>query len=168
MAAPERIAGSDAPAPPAPPACWTVHCDGTAQPNPGRMGLGAVLVAPDGTRHTLSQDTHRTGCNNEAELRALQAALRMLRAHGAVDIDVRSDSSILVAQMNDPAAAPIRRLAPLYDEARALWASFGAARLRWIPRHRNGEADALARAALGMAPKPPAAPGGGRGKKKRR
>jgi len=32
--------------------------------------------------------------------------------------------------------------------------SFDQASIRWIPRHRNGEADALARAALGFAPKP--------------
>ncbi len=152
---------------PAPPTRWIVHCDGTAVPNPGRMGLGAVLSAPDGTRHTLSQDTHRTGCNNEAELRALQAALRLLRAHGADDIEVRSDSSILVAQMTDPAAVPILRLAALCDEVRALWRSFDSADLRWIPACRNGEADALARAALGMPPRAPAAPDRRRGKKRR-
>src|SRR5690606_15707159 len=52
-------------------ATWLIHCDGSALPNPGRMGLGAVIVAPDGSRQTLSVDTHSTGCNNEAELRAV-------------------------------------------------------------------------------------------------
>jgi ribonuclease HI len=142
----------------APAGAWLVHCDGAAVPNPGRMGLGAVLVAPCGVRHTLSQDTRRTGCNNEAELLSLQAALGFLQDRGAVAIEVRSDSSILVAQMTDPAAAPILRLAPLCEEVRALWRRFGAAGLRWIPGHRNGEADALARAALGLPPRAPAAP----------
>jgi len=135
---------------------WTVHCDGSAVPNPGRMGLGAVLVAPDGTRHTLSRATHTVGCNNEAELRALMAALQVLQDHQATALLAYSDNSILVDQLMNAAAGPIGRLAPLYDEARALWASFGTARLHWIPRHRNGEADALARLALGMGPKPPA------------
>ena len=69
-------------------AVWVVHCDGSAAPNPGRMGLGAVLVAPDGTRHTLSRATHTTGCNNEAELRALMAALRELPSRGATRLTV--------------------------------------------------------------------------------
>jgi ribonuclease HI len=34
------------------------------------MSLGVLLQLPDGSRHTLSQDLHRSGCNNEAELRA--------------------------------------------------------------------------------------------------
>ena len=132
---------------------WLIHCDGSAVPNPGRMGLGAVIVAPDGTRHTLSQASGERGCNNEAELRALMAALHQARSRGATAICVCSDSTILVEQLGDALAPPIARLAPLFDEARALLRSFDAATLTWIPRHRNGEADVLARAALGLGPK---------------
>lgn len=137
------------------PAVWSVYCDGSAVPNPGRMGLGAVLVAPDGvTRHTISQATTATGCNNEAELRSLMLALAALRTHGARGLQIHSDSSVLVEQLaNDRPAAPIARLAPLFDEARRLLQGFAPVELRWIPRHRNGEADALARQALGLAPK---------------
>ncbi|WP_295987448.1 ribonuclease HI family protein [uncultured Variovorax sp.] len=138
---------------------WTIHCDGSAMPNPGRMGIGAVIVAPDGSRHTLSQATHTTGCNNEAELLALTLALQDLRERGAKTVRAYSDNSILVEQLrargSDP-VPPIVRLAALFDEARALLGSFDDVRLQWIPRHRNGEADALARAALGFGPKPPA------------
>lgn len=134
---------------------WTIYCDGSAMPNPGRMGIGAVITAPDGTRHTLSEATHATGCNNEAELRALTAALRTLRDKGATAVLVYSDNSTLVEQLATPGARPIERMAPLFDDARALLAGFAQARLQWIPRHRNGEADALARAALGVGPKPP-------------
>lgn len=132
---------------------WQIHCDGSAMPNPGRMGLGAVIVAPDGTRHPLSQATSERGCNNEAELRALMAALREARALGALAVHARSDNSIVVAQLGASGTPPIARLASLFDEARALLQTFEAVTLTWIPRHRNGEADALARAALGFAPK---------------
>lgn len=136
---------------------WVVHCDGSALPNPGRMGLGALLISPDGSRHTLSVATHTTGCNNEAELRALIAALQALQQHGAQSLLVRSDSSILVEQLSGvKPAKPIARLSALFDEARALLQSFEQARLQWIPQHRNGEADALARAALGLPPRVPA------------
>ncbi|RZL08302.1 MAG: ribonuclease HI family protein [Rubrivivax sp.] len=147
---------------------WVIHCDGSAVPNPGRMGLGAVMTAPDGTRHTLSLATHTTGCNNEAELRALMAALRELPSRGATTLTVYSDNAIVVEQLGGGAShspamaggapvAPIARLAALFDEARGLLAAFDRATVHWIPRHRNAEADALARAALGLLPKAAAA-----------
>ena len=134
---------------------WTVYCDGSAMPNPGRMGAGAVITAPDGTRHTLSHASHAIGCNNEAELRALTLALEDLKARGATSVLAYTDNSILVEQLGAAGARPIARLANLFDEARLLLASFEEASLRWVPRHRNHEADALARASLGFAPKPP-------------
>jgi ribonuclease HI len=143
--------------------CWVVHCDGSAQPNPGRMGLGAVLVAPDGSRQTLSEAAPERGCNNEAELRALMAALQRLVGQGATAACLYSDNSILVEQLRGAGdMPPVARLAPLFDEARALLAGFERSSVHWVPRHRNAEADALARAALGLAPKPGRAPGSGR------
>ncbi|MFT4243434.1 MAG: reverse transcriptase-like protein [Acidovorax sp.] len=121
------------------------------------MGLGAVVIAPGGAAHRLSQATSFTGCNNEAELRALLLALRWLQAQGGDVAGVRvfSDSSILVEQMTT-CERPIARLAPLVDEVRGVlgaFAALGPLAVQWLPRRRNGEADALARAALGLAPK---------------
>ena len=139
------------------PAHWVAHCDGSAVPNPGRMGLGAVLVGPGGaTQHTISEATTFTGCNNEAELRALLRALQWLEPQvvaTATTVQVLSDSSVLVEQLGEQAVAPIARLAPLFDEARRVLQRFAQVDLQWVPRHRNGAADALARAALGLAPK---------------
>jgi ribonuclease HI len=138
---------------------WTIYCDGSAMPNPGRMGIGAVITGPDGTRHALSLATHAIGCNNEAELRALTHALEEAKARGATDIRAYSDNSVLVEQLGAKRAdssaevKPIARLATLFDNARTLLDSFDHASVEWIPRHRNAEADALARAALGAAPK---------------
>lgn len=134
------------------PPTWVIHCDGSALPNPGRMGLGAVIVAPDGTRQTLSEATHSIGCNNEAELRAVMTALRRLPP-ACRHVLVHSDNSILVTQLMQTNAKPLVRLAPLFDEARALMSRFDLVTLKWVPRHRNAEADALARGALGMGPK---------------
>ncbi|MDH1703320.1 ribonuclease HI family protein [Comamonas terrigena] len=136
---------------------WTVHIDGSALPNPGRMALGAVLVSPAGVCHTVSQDTHRTGCNNEAEVLALLAALEVLRTQQAQHARVYSDSSILVEQLTLAKPKPVVRLTPLYDQARAAVRRFSGVTLHWVPRHRNQQADALARAALqlpGAVPAP--------------
>jgi ribonuclease HI len=137
------------------PVSWVIYCDGSAVPNPGRMGLGAVLIEPDGTRHTLSQASHSTGCNNEAELRAVMVALQSLQARGATALQVYSDNSVLVAQLAQAGSKPIERLSALFNEARALLGSFQDVRLQWIPSHRNAQADELARAALGLPPRQP-------------
>lgn len=117
------------------------------------MGLGAVLTAPNGTRYPLSAQAEVRGCNNEAELRALMASLREARHHGAATLLIHCDNSVVVEQLIGTAVEPFLRLAPLFDEVRALLLSFTSARLVWIPRHRNREADALARAAVGLPPK---------------
>lgn len=132
---------------------WVVYCDGSAMPNPGRMGMGAVLTEPNGVRHTLSKAADTKGCNNEAELRALMAALGELQLRGATELIVFCDNSVVVEQLVGTAVKPIARLAPVFEEARVLLRSFGSASLRWIPRHRNAEADVLARAALGLPAK---------------
>ena len=136
---------------------WVIHCDGSAVPNPGRMGLGAVLRGPDGAApHHISEATTFTGCNNEAELRALIAALQWLVEQvpaAATTVQVFSDNSVLVAQLGASTVQPIARLAPLFDEARHALQGFAHAQLQWIPRHHNSAADTLARAALGLAPK---------------
>ncbi len=131
---------------------WVIHCDGSALPNPGRMGLGAVILAPDGSRYILSEATHSIGCNNEAELLAVMRALSSLPPD-CRHVIVYSDNSILVAQLMQADAKPVARLADLFDKARTMLAGFEAVTLRWVPRHRNAEADALARRALGMSPK---------------
>ncbi|WP_279214516.1 ribonuclease HI family protein [Delftia acidovorans] len=129
---------------------WTAYIDASAVPNPGRMAMGAVITAPDGRRHLLSEPCHERGCNNEAELRALMAALQALQVLQARRLTIFTDSSILVEQLT-PSLRPIKpiaRLADLFDEARTMLTGFEHVQLRWIPRHRNTEADALAREAL--------------------
>ena len=139
---------------PAPAHHCCIHIDGSALPNPGPMSLGVLLQLPDGSRHTLSQDLHRSGCNNEAELRALMAALKLARDLGARSLTVRTDSQVLLEQLGPPTAKPARpiaRLAPLFEAARAQMQDFDELVLQWVPRHRNTEADALARLARSAA-----------------
>jgi len=132
---------------------WTVHSDGSAVPNPGRMGIGAVLVAPDGTRHEISQASQHHGCNNEAELMALTTALQEAKRRGAKAVMLYCDNSVIVEQLVGMPTRRVARLAPELDMARQVIDAFDQLELRWIPRHRNGEADALARAALGLPSK---------------
>jgi ribonuclease HI len=143
---------------PAPvPEHWTIHVDGTALPG-GDVGVGAVLVSPDGARHTISRTAgrpgHGKGCSNEAEASALIAALEAARSLGARSLSISSDSSVVVTEATVGPRTRVEPLATLCAEARRLLAGFDAADVRWVSRRKNTEADALARAALGLAPKP--------------
>ncbi|WP_298015173.1 ribonuclease HI family protein [uncultured Aquabacterium sp.] len=141
---------------------WRLHCDGSALPNPGRMGIGAVLVSPDGTRHTVSERLADPGCNNEAEVQALVAGLLLARSMGAQALAVYTDSDLIAKQLGAHAAPDPVRLQALLAQARTVLGTFTSHTLGWVPRHRNQEADTLARAALGMPPKPAAWPKGRR------
>ncbi len=136
--------------------CGLAWCDGCARPNPGQIGLGALLRAPDGREYRLSERAAQPGCNNEAEARALLATLRQARALGADRLRIASDSDVVVRLTHDASSSEALRLAPLFAEIRAELAHFDEVELRWLPQHRNTFADELARAALGLPPRAPA------------
>lgn len=142
---------------------WQGWFDGTAVPNPGRIGLGIVLSGPQGERHELSVATGKPGCNNEAEMQALIALLELAIKHGVRQIKLCGDSdfAIRAARSWQNAAEPITRvprLEALLGRLNALLDRFESVAPTWIPRHRNGVADTLARQALGLPVKPAAAP----------
>lgn len=126
---------------------WTVYIDGSAFPNPGKMCIGGIAHLPEGGCHTFSLALAQSGCNNEAEAWAAIHALQWLHAQQARAVLLYTDSSILAQQLGQGSPKRIERLAPVYDQARALLALFDRLQVQWIPRHRNTAADALARAA---------------------
>jgi ribonuclease HI len=144
---------------PAPPdrslaAPWLVFCDGTALPNPGPLGVGALLVSPTGERHEVSELTELRGGGNEAEAWALVRALREAERLGARTLRVTSDSRVVVDHMSGTRRVVVPRLRAVLEQAEALRARFDAVQVCWAPRHNNTEADTLARAAFGRGSKP--------------
>lgn len=137
---------------------WQAWCDGCARPNPGHMALGAILYAPDGSQHPLSQRNPHTGCNNEAEARALLATLELALSLGVRHLRVHSDNDVVVRLSRDARSTEAARLAPLFAQIRERLAEFAWVEVKWLPQHRNAAADQLARAALGLPPRPPAKP----------
>lgn len=143
---------------------WRAWFDGSALPNPGRLGLGAVLIGPDGAYFELSQTGPGSGCNNEAELLALCALMEFALSRGATHLDVVGDSDVAIRYVCGDARTAVSRLLPLLARAQSLRQRFVVARLSWVPAHRNREADALSRRALGL----PERPAGAKRKPKRR
>jgi ribonuclease HI len=133
-------------------AAWRGWFDGSAHPNPGQIGIGALLCGPDGQRVEISR---RAGYGNssEAEYLALTALLEAARDHGAHGLLVCGDSQVVVNDVNLGAARGAKGLEEHRARVVSLMAALGDVGLRWIPRHRNGAADRLSQLAVtGTAP----------------
>ncbi|HLT11582.1 MAG TPA: bifunctional RNase H/acid phosphatase [Micromonosporaceae bacterium] len=126
-----------------------VEADGGARGNPGPAGYGAV-VREAGTEEILLEIAEPIGVatNNVAEYRGLIAGLRAAADLGAVEVDVRMDSKLVVEQMSGRWQIKHPGLRPLAAEAAALIRRFDTVRFTWVPRDRNRRADALANAAM--------------------
>jgi len=109
-------------------------------------------MAPDGQCSEKSQLLKVSGCNNEAELHALCAALEMAAAAGARRLVLRGDSDVALRYVRGPDGTQIERLQVLVARARDWLLRFDELQLVWIPRHRNRDADRLSRQALGLPP----------------
>lgn len=126
---------------------WRAWFDGSAHPNPGRCGIGALLLGPGGERIALSQGAGY-GNSSEAEYLALIAALDAAVAAGAHGLTVYGDSQVVINDVTGSDAAAAPSLAQLRAQARELIGQLEGTVLRWIPRHKNGAADALSQAAV--------------------
>ncbi|WP_426194924.1 ribonuclease HI family protein [Massilia sp. DWR3-1-1] len=124
------------------PTPWRGWFDGSAWPNPGRCGIGALLTGPAGEHHASARAAGY-GNSSEAEYRALIALLEMALTNGAGPLTVYGDSKVVIDDVGATAARPAAALRPLREQAQALLARLPQTTLRWIPRHRNGAADAL-------------------------
>jgi ribonuclease HI len=125
-----------------------LYTDGAARGNPGPAGAGAVIVSPDG--HIVAKIGKFLGdsTNNVAEYMGLILGLRRAKAMGIRELDVYSDSELLVKQLAGDYAVKADHLRPLHDEAKSLLGAFSAIQVRHIPREENAQADAMSNRAI--------------------
>src|SRR5437588_13048909 len=92
-----------------------------------------------------------TTTNNVAEYAGLLEALAAARAEGATEVEIISDSLLLVNQMLGKFRVKHPNLIPLYAKARRLAADFRRFSIRHTLRAGNKEADRLANLAVDRA-----------------
>lgn len=129
------------------PSAWRGWFDGSAKPNPGRCGIGVRLDGPGGIRVEIARPAGH-GNSSEAEYRALIALLETAVAHGARDLAIHGDSRVVIDDVNGPNLYAAPALAAYRARVHALLAALPDVRLRWVPRHKNLDADALSQRAL--------------------
>ena len=121
-----------------------IHIDGAARGNPGPAGVGVVILGPAGE---VAERLHRgigEATNNVAEYRALLFALERAQILGYPDIEIYSDSELLVRQLQGRYQVKHPALKELYAEARDRIRTFRRFGIQHVPREQNAEADALA------------------------
>lgn len=120
-----------------------IFTDGASLGNPGPMGIGVVIYR-DGIRVEELAEYIGNGTNNVAEYTAVIRALETAHALGDMEAHLKSDSQLLVRQLNgeykvrDPKLRPLKR--KVEDLCYGIKVHF-----EHIPREHNSEADALSK-----------------------
>jgi probable phosphoglycerate mutase len=125
--------------------------DGGARGNPGPAAFGYVLEADDGTVLDARGEAIGVATNNVAEYRGLLAGLAAALERGVEEVEVVSDSELVVKQMLGEYKVKNEKLRDLVDEAHALESRFRRVTYTAVRREHNELADRLVNEALDSA-----------------
>jgi ribonuclease HI len=129
-------------------ATHVAYIDGASRGNPGPASYAVVVKAPGGKTEFEIGKYFGRATNNVAEYYGLIAALDAAQSRGITRLLVRSDSELLVRQMQGRYKVKSADLKPLYERALKLSRGFSYFAIEHVPREQNSEADALGNRAL--------------------
>ncbi len=124
---------------------WT---DGGSRGNPGPAAYAFVLEAEDGTVLEARGVAIGVATNNVAEYAALVAGLGQALEHGVTELDVRSDSELMVKQMRGEYRVKNKDLQALFLDASQSARRIGGVSFTHVRREHNELADRLVNEAL--------------------
>jgi ribonuclease HI len=122
--------------------------DGGSRGNPGPAAYGYVLEAEDGTVLDARGETIGVATNNVAEYSALIAGLEKALELGVSEVEVVSDSELLVKQMRGEYRVKNEALRDLSLQATRLARQIGDVSYTAVRREHNKLADKLVNEAL--------------------
>ena len=125
--------------------------DGGSRGNPGPAAYGYVLETDDGTVLDARGEAIGVATNNVAEYRGLLAGLASAVERGIEELEVVSDSELLVKQMRGEYKVKSETLRELVAEAHGLAGKLRAVSYTAVRREHNDLADALVNEALDSA-----------------
>jgi ribonuclease HI len=125
--------------------------DGGARGNPGPAAFGYVLETEDGTVLAAHGETIGVATNNVAEYSALVAGLRKAAELAVDELEVVSDSELLINQMRGKWKVKNDVLRELWREATRLATRFDRITYSAVRREHNELADRLVNEALDAA-----------------
>jgi ribonuclease HI len=134
---------------------FIIYTDGGSRGNPGKAAIGVVFC------NEREQEIKKFGIylgdnltNNEAEYSAVVTALKKFRAgYGKAlselaDITIKSDSELIVKQLNGEYRLTDEKIQKFFIEIWNLKFDFKSVKFKHISREKNKEADRLVNEAL--------------------
>ena len=124
---------------------WKLSVDGASNAQGSEAGL--ILTSPEGIdiEYALRFGFHTS--NNEAEYEAVIAGLNLAHSLEVDQLEVYSDSQLVVRQIEDTYEAKSERMILYLQKVRDLLKKFVLVRVKHVPRAENSRADALAKLA---------------------
>ncbi|XP_031282092.1 uncharacterized protein LOC116140629 [Pistacia vera] len=124
------------------PSKWTLLVDGLSNVN--GSGLGVVLITPEGDIIPRAIRCGFKCANNEAEYEALIAGLSLAKEIGEKKLGVKSDSQLVVNQLQDTYQICDSKMTSYLSMVKELQAQFDEFSIVQIPKAENSHANALA------------------------
>jgi ribonuclease HI len=127
-----------------------IYTDGGSRGNPGPAAIGAVFCNEKGeVFKKYSEYLGENFTNNEAEYQAVIFALNKFKAlfgkklASGTEIELRSDSELLIKQLNGEYKILEPKIQPLFITLWNLKLDFKRVKFKLISREKNKEADRL-------------------------
>lgn len=129
-----------------------IYTDGGARGNPGPAAIGVVIENGNETKHysKVIGETTNNVAEYEAVIFGLKKAKQLVGGEKAkeTDVEIRSDSELIVSQLRGEYKLHEHDLIPRFVEVWNLKQDFRSVDFDYIPREENGEADKLVNRAL--------------------
>ena len=124
---------------------WKLFVDRASKAQ--ESGAGLILTSPEGIaiEYALRFGFHAS--NNEAEYEAVIAGLNLTHSLEVDQLEVYSDSQLVVKQIEDTYEAKSERMILYLQKVHDLLKKFGLVQVKHVPREENSRADALAKLA---------------------
>ncbi|XP_075650149.1 uncharacterized protein LOC142620709 [Castanea sativa] len=132
---------------------WKVFVDGAS--NAAGAGAGIVVITPEDLKLKHSFRLGFRASNNEAEYEALLAGLRVVMDLGAKEVEVYSDSLLVVSQVQGNFEAKDPRMIEYLQLVKQMMGNFVTVKIERIARGQNRYADSLATLASSIADEVP-------------
>lgn len=121
-----------------------IHTDGASRGNPGKAGIGVAIYDKD---YNLVEEICSfigESTNNVAEYQAMLLAAQKAIAYKVKKVIFKTDSELLVRQLNGLYRVKNPGLLPLYKELTTLLTKIPSWKIQHVCREENACADALA------------------------
>ena len=121
---------------------WILNFDGASRQT--EAGIGLQLRSPFGDKIEQAIRLRFGASNNESEYEAILARLELVATHFSNKLLIRSDSQLVVGQVNEEFESRDPRMVKYVSRVKQHLSNFSVWKMEHIPRDRNERADALA------------------------